>query len=215
MPLQSFYEKHSVNTRVICALIGTIGFLGCAIAPYFPELSWQIAIITGLLLIGLSSISLSWIAGRKDKVLDTALVDINNRLFPIWSKQICEARDLGNQSIEGIISSFSRLQTCIGVLLAHSINHKDTVEHDLKDLTEQLLVDLQFQDRISQMLKPIEEDMKHLSETIQQGLQRNEFNYDVQEWLQSLRTRYVMEEQRAHHDGKKPNRSTLGVDFFE
>jgi methyl-accepting chemotaxis protein len=58
---------------------------------------------------------------------------------------------------------------------------------------EKLLMALQFQDRVSQMLVTVQQDMERLQSTLDQS--DNGDSLDVQAWMQTLRNTYAMEDQ--------------------
>jgi methyl-accepting chemotaxis protein len=64
---------------------------------------------------------------------------------------------------------------------------------------EQLLISLQFQDRVSQILGAVSNDMEKMQNTV------THFGYEEmptpEEWLDALASTYTMEEERQHHRG--------------
>lgn len=82
------------------------------------------------------------------------------------------------------------------------------VQRDL----ERILVSLQSQDRLSQMLTAVTDDMQRLSGWIEGDA--DALAASPTRWLERLEQSYTMEEQRTtHHDGVKVEQ-TRGVEFF-
>lgn len=82
--------------------------------------------------------------------------------------------------------------------------------------TDNLLVNLQFQDRTSQILCAVDGDMRRLEETVLSG---DAGVPSVDEWLSDLSTNYTMDDQRrvVHADGSRADGATAPaaeVEFF-
>jgi len=74
-----------------------------------------------------------------------------------------------------------------------------------------ILVNLQFQDRISQILDHVQLDMVKLVELVEQA----QILPDRQTWLADLEKTYTTQEQRQIHAGQQANKSMQSqVDFF-
>lgn len=82
----------------------------------------------------------------------------------------------------------------------------------LRDEIDQVSVAFQFQDRLSQMLGTIRDDMARFHSWMDEHDHAS--RHDVQLWLEALENTYTMEEQRAHHHGTVEVRSGSGVEFF-
>jgi methyl-accepting chemotaxis protein len=82
----------------------------------------------------------------------------------------------------------------------------------IRSEVEQLLLHLQFQDRVGQILGAVEDDMGRLGQavTARQALPA------PAQWLAELSSRYTMDDQRLDHDGRAPAPAAAGgsVDFF-
>ncbi|WP_085315932.1 methyl-accepting chemotaxis protein [Derxia lacustris] len=75
---------------------------------------------------------------------------------------------------------------------------------------ENLLVHFQFQDRVSQMLANVGDDIDRLATAVHAGEPRP----DVNQWLARLEGGYTTIEQRANHSGNTAAADGGGVDFF-
>ncbi|WP_198675668.1 methyl-accepting chemotaxis protein [Aliidiomarina sedimenti] len=68
---------------------------------------------------------------------------------------------------------------------------------------EDILVNLQFQDRLSQILLQVTGSMQGLSDKLEQPSEQ----IDVQSWLDDMESSYAMQEQRTNHAGQKSHNS--------
>jgi methyl-accepting chemotaxis protein len=76
------------------------------------------------------------------------------------------------------------------------------IKHELADV----LVSLQFQDRVSQILSQVRNNMNRLHQHLQQHRQdgvSSSGNINAQEWLAEMETSYATQEQRLNHAGEK------------
>ena len=96
-------------------------------------------------------------------------------------------------------------------------NENNAINHEIADV----FTDLQFQDRVSQILTLVGDDVnkleRHLNElkneVPEQGLTRT---VNVEQWLEELAMTYTMEEQLAAHEGVKVGIKThqTNITFF-
>ncbi|WP_130480395.1 methyl-accepting chemotaxis protein [Sphaerotilus mobilis] len=77
---------------------------------------------------------------------------------------------------------------------------------------EQIFVGFQFQDRLTQMLDAIGNDMNRFATWIE--THQDATHADAARWLEDLEQTYTMEEQRNHHHGTVDIQRTSGVEFF-
>jgi methyl-accepting chemotaxis protein len=118
-------------------------------------------------------------------------------------------------SLRDVIEKFS------GIVheLAHSAKIMQSEGEGIVSDIEVLYVELQFQDRTSQILCQIENNLSELETTIA-GLQSEDDNsllqkLDVDAWLDNMAKSYVMLEQRINHDGQEQDVSAASeITFF-
>ena len=77
---------------------------------------------------------------------------------------------------------------------------------------EQVFLNFQFQDRLTQMLDIVGRDMARLAEWVQSNPTAT--HADVTLWLETLERSYTMEEQRTHHHGNVAIDRSAAVEFF-
>ncbi|PIA67253.1 chemotaxis protein [Pseudomonas sediminis] len=129
-----------------------------------------------------------------------------------------DAVTLNNASdvIKGVITRFHHSASGI---VSHNEAMRSQSEIVAQDIAE-VLVSLQFQDRISQMLGHVSGDIDKLLEQI---LSRNEYRslgnqpapLDIPRWLEELSQTYTMPEQHDIHRGEAPaKRNDSEITFF-
>jgi methyl-accepting chemotaxis protein len=82
----------------------------------------------------------------------------------------------------------------------------------VQDEYERVLVNFQTQDRLSQMLCCVTDDMQRLREWLQQHGDLSAAQ--AGEWLARLDASYTMEEQRSEHHGNTTIQRDAGIEFF-
>jgi methyl-accepting chemotaxis protein len=110
------------------------------------------------------------------------------------------------QLVEHIVHDFNETAT----MLQGSLQQLHQERYDLEREINQLVVHLQFQDRVDQIMGHVSDDMQRLEQASGADLP------DVAEWLQRLSGTYTTLEQRALHEGR--NATSAGaassVTFF-
>lgn len=129
-----------------------------------------------------------------DSVSQINVTTLCQEVLPIWYKQIEAARQLTNSSIEMMSHQFAALSHRMqAVAEGKEVNQQ--VCQQINAEISHLLVSLQFQDRVSQMLQHVEDDMQKLHLSIQVNTP-----IDTTQWLQALATTYAMQEQHEIHN---------------
>jgi methyl-accepting chemotaxis protein len=83
----------------------------------------------------------------------------------------------------------------------------------IRDELSRLLVALQFQDRMSQILTHVTDDMTRLSEHVAAGGEAS--GMDVDAWLSRLERSYATSEERVVHAGRGSGQpAAAGITFF-
>ena len=111
-----------------------------------------------------------------------------------------------------------RARAVISTLLS-SLNDLNRSSRDLqetgvlvRDEVERVLMNFQMQDRLSQILTCVMEDMARMGEHLQQGGDLSMTK--AGEWLAQLDASYTMEEQRSQHHGNTTIQRETGIEFF-
>jgi methyl-accepting chemotaxis protein len=139
----------------------------------------------------------------------------------IISRKFAKQDKVTLDNAEHIIDSVLRHFTQAAAELSDSAEvlrtENNAINHEISDV----FVDLQFQDRVSQILTLVGGDLtkleQHLNaltnEDISDGLPRS---VNVEQWLEELSMTYTMEEQLAAHDGAKTEIKThdSNITFF-
>jgi len=117
-------------------------------------------------------------------------------------------RDQADRSARAVIGS---LLQSLGELNRSSRDLQETGTA-VKDEYERVLMNFQTQDRLSQMLNCVTDDINRLTEWLQQGGDLSASQ--AGEWLARLDASYTMEEQRSEHHGNTSIQRETAVEFF-
>ncbi|KAF0813943.1 Methyl-accepting chemotaxis protein 4 [Andreprevotia sp. IGB-42] len=145
------------------------------------------------------------IAGKVESINQTiqGALDSANRLSGDEAKMIGDSKTVIGSVISDFQQAAVRLSETVGQLETESRE----VEHEVQDV----LVNLQFQDRVSQILDHVQRDIVKLGDL----LDRNQALPDRAIWLADLERTYTTLEQRQVHGGQqKASVQSSQVDFF-
>ena len=117
-------------------------------------------------------------------------------------------------SIEDVMALFSDIVRD----LTHTADTMREEGKGIRQEIEDMLVELQFQDRTSQMLAHVSSNLEDLANTVneqQQDQGESGGHLDAQAWLENMEQSYAMLEQRENHSGQENNDSSESdVTFF-
>ena len=93
---------------------------------------------------------------------------------------------------------------------------------EIKSQVEDILVDLQFQDRVSQILRTVTKTQIQLYDVVSDSREKREcegketVEFDTEKWIEGMREDYVMEDQCKIHDGnvKVESKQVDEITFF-
>jgi methyl-accepting chemotaxis protein len=117
-------------------------------------------------------------------------------------------RDQAEHSARAVISA---LLNSLGELNRSSRELKEAGEA-VQEEYERVLMNFQSQDRLSQMLGCVSEDIVRLAEWVREG--KDLSAAQAGEWLARLDASYTMEEQRSEHHGNTTIQRETTVEFF-
>jgi methyl-accepting chemotaxis protein len=119
--------------------------------------------------------------------------------------------------IEGVLSQFRRSATGLSESAEILRRESQLIQGEISEV----LVALQFQDRVSQMLAHIRNDQDKLSRTLDESGQKRAAGFtpppiDTAAWLEALASTYTTQEQVAMHGGGQPQEqaSSTEITFF-
>ena len=134
-----------------------------------------------------------------------------------FAKQDEQTLDNAEQIIDSVLRRFSRVTARLSDSEELLRTENNAINYEISDV----FVALQFQDRVSQILMLVGDDLNKLEQHLNE-LNNEESNeelsrsVDVDQWLEELAKTYTMEEQLAAHDGAKAEIKTdqPSITFF-
>jgi methyl-accepting chemotaxis protein len=133
-------------------------------------------------------------------------------------RTIASARAYAAQDAESIRRAEAAIASVVGRFQA-STSGLDATARDLQTSGREirgeiqtLIVDLQFQDRMSQILQQVTKDMEKLAGKVK--AEGGAFSPDVDAWLAEMRSTYATAEQRNNHDGGGAQAASDAITFF-
>lgn len=122
-------------------------------------------------------------------------------VVPVWSRHLSTAQHQSEAGVGNLLQSFSQLRT---LLLAEAAMSNSARLHAL---LEDILINLQFQDRTSQMLALLQDDMARLAQT---AANTADTPPDATTWMARLQSGYAMQEQHTNHATPDSNQAASG-----
>jgi methyl-accepting chemotaxis protein len=143
-------------------------------------------------------------------------------------------KDLSSQ-LDGILKEINELRAktvAVGkdTALSHKVLHESVgrafqsllaltsayqelgdINLNVRDNVDQILVALQNEDRMSQILTHVCEDMRRLEVSLEKGPAALP---DLKAWMDTLRATYTTPEEHAVHTGESEPAPAAGIDFF-
>jgi methyl-accepting chemotaxis protein len=150
----------------------------------------------------------------------SAKVDVINTAITQLVHAASSGADQDNQSVavsEGSIQRvLERFQSVTG-RLADSAEMLQRESFGIRDELTDVLVNLQFQDRVSQILSHVRDNIEDLHVHMQQASQSPDqaVSIDARQWLARMETTYATDEQRRNHHGDSAAQQTSQeITFF-
>ncbi|MDP3702358.1 MAG: hypothetical protein Q8R72_15785 [Hylemonella sp.] len=151
-------------------------------------------------------------AGAMTPEMQDALATLCLPLLPIWSRQLATSREQSEQAVGKMLSAFNAINQVLEQLLPEG----GTTAQSLQPHIDQMLVGLQYQDRIGQMMALLQDDISRLHGVLENPTQ-DASALAVQSWLERLESLYAMAEQRRDHGKAGAGAESLhddGTSFF-
>ena len=136
----------------------------------------------------------------------SAKVDIINTAITQLVQAASSGADQDSQSVsiseDSIQRVLERFKSVTG-RLAESADLLQQESFGIRDELTEVLVSLQFQDRVSQILSHVRDNIEDLHVHMQQAQQSPDqaVSIDAREWLARMETTYATDEQRRNHHG--------------
>ncbi len=150
----------------------------------------------------------------------SAKVDIINNAITQLVQAASSSADQDSHSVaaseQSIQSVLERFQNITGHL-ADSADLLKQESYGIRDEMTEVLVNLQFQDRVSQILSHVRDNIHALHEHLQQASQSPDapVAIDARQWLARMESTYATDEQRrTHHGEAAAQQNSQDITFF-
>ncbi|QKJ36511.1 methyl-accepting chemotaxis protein [Pseudomonas sp. A214] len=150
----------------------------------------------------------------------SAKVDIINSAITQLVQAASSGADQDSQSVsvseDSIQRVLERFKSVTG-RLAESADLLQQESFGIRDELTEVLVNLQFQDRVSQILSHVRDNIEDLHVHMQQASQSPDqaVSIDARQWLARMETTYATEEQRRNHHGESgAHQNSQEITFF-
>jgi len=147
--------------------------------------------------------------------MDEALIVLLRSVLPVWQRHLDTARDHAEVAVAEMLSAFSAMQPA----LHRRSQPPETLDADtpVQQHVERMFVGLQYQDRISQMMALLADDLQRMQDTLAvPGADPQ--TVSSQQWLTRLESDYAMAAQRHAHSGTQDGTAATPAgsepDFF-
>ncbi|MFQ2270945.1 methyl-accepting chemotaxis protein [Aeromonas enteropelogenes] len=120
------------------------------------------------------------------------------------------------QAIEQVLTRFRQATDSLAESASLLQSESTDIHHEISNV----IISLQFQDRVSQILNQVRNNMDHLSshlnDPVQQVRTSGPIMIDADSWLADMELTYATDEQRDIHHGRstKPTTSSADITFF-
>ena len=150
----------------------------------------------------------------------SAKVDIINNAITQLVQAASTSADQDSHSVgaseQSIQLVLERFQNITG-RLAESADLLKQESYGIRDEMTDVLVNLQFQDRVSQILSHVRDNMNALHDHLRQARQAPDqaVSIDARQWLASMEATYATDEQRrTHHGNDAAQQNSQDITFF-
>ena len=150
----------------------------------------------------------------------SAKVDIINNAITQLVQAASSSADQDSHSVAASENSIQvvlkRFQNITG-RLAESADLLKQESYGIRDEMTEVLVNLQFQDRVSQILSHVRDNMHALHDHLQQAIRAPDqaVTVDARQWLARMEATYATDEQRRiHHGGTAVQHNSQEITFF-
>lgn len=127
------------------------------------------------------------------------IIDLTQQLLPVWHRHMASVRKHSDEAVSNMLTAFAEFQSQVA---AHCQQLGQSMPADMQESSHRLLEAFQYQDRLSQRLSLLEQDVSRLQEQLQDA---GVHLPDPNTWLARLRGEYAMSDQHVDHhaDGER------------
>ena len=150
----------------------------------------------------------------------SAKVDIINNAITQLVQAASSGADQDTHSVSASENSIQQVLERFKHVTGRLADSADMLQREsfgIRDELTEVLVSLQFQDRVSQILSHVRDNIEDLHVHMQQASQSPEqaVSIDARQWLARMETTYATDEQRRnHHGGSSAQQTSQEITFF-
>ncbi|MCJ8203484.1 methyl-accepting chemotaxis protein [Pseudomonas sp. RGM2987] len=150
----------------------------------------------------------------------SAKVDIINTAITQLVQAASSGADQDSHSVSASEESIQRVLERFKSVTGRLADSADLLQQEsfgIRDELTQVLVSLQFQDRVSQILSHVRDNIEDLHVHLQQASQSPDqaASIDARQWLARMETTYATDEQRRNHHGdSSAQQASQEITFF-
>jgi hypothetical protein len=126
-----------------------------------------------------------------------ALAALCGVLLPVWMRHLQTSNDQSETAVKQMLHSFAAIEG----QLKRNAELAGLTGSPAQEHVESMYMALQYQDRFGQMLQLLHDDMDRLLAMIQNP-SSVDHDFDAEQWLANLESKYAMTEQHRDHSGK-------------
>lgn len=141
--------------------------------------------------------------GGADQTKQRALVELACQVLPVWLRHLANSRGQSEAAVNQMVAAFGQIVPS----LPTQGDAKPT-SANLTDPVERMYQGFQYEDRISQMVALLQQDMLRLLTAFSES----DTSLDAGQWLARLEDSYVMAEQRQQHHAGGPDQPPQDLD---
>ncbi|AJQ97108.1 methyl-accepting chemotaxis protein [Gynuella sunshinyii] len=158
--------------------------------------------------------TLSSETGREMTVKVNTINDAISKAFQVAEQATVEDGEVLTRS-EATVGEVITTFTNIVETLKHSTETMQQESQGIREEIEDMLIALQFQDRTSQILNQVCDNLENLEQALEQRDEPTATEIDVDRWLDAMESSYAMLEQRINHQGRHSGHDTAqDITFF-
>lgn len=128
----------------------------------------------------------------------SAVVALAATVLPVWIRQLSTSRAQSEEAVAEMLSAFSDIGPALRSA-AKTQKQDGQIQSAGEDAIERMFMGFQYQDRISQIMGLLLDDMQRMLAVLANPAQQSADVINQANWLERLESQYAMAEQRRDH----------------